>query len=440
MKGETDEVLIPDYLMRKYQFISNGEPYFRPYFLYARAFNDTLVSRNNGVLLISLEQSFLSDLLGGQSVGDGAIAALLDASGGIIFASGKADDLSFEEALRSARNLETGDTLSAGGRSRFLIRSKRGAGLEFDRADSGKRDVPRAQQDAVAHRRGGVVALALGLVMILIVSGMVTRPFRALAQSMARAGEGDLRLSKVNSPSGRSTSWPPNTTPCWSASTSLIGRIRTIEQEKRMSELAALRSQINPHFTYNTLDSIRWVAMMQNAPKVAEMISRLVKLLKLTTGRGGSSSGFRTSLNSSPVMRTSSASATTAGSKWSSPFRRRWKGRVRSDCSCSPSWRTALSTALTTSTPRGHPGSAHREGRRWCSSSGTTGRAWRFPRASCRLGQAGRRAPARGHRHFQRQRPHQGLVWGGIRRCVHFVAVRGHRRHADPAADRVLRE
>lgn len=287
LSGEKDEVLAPGYQMRKYQFISLGKPYYRPYFLYARAFNDTLVSRNKGVLLISLEQTYLSDLFGEQGADGGAIVALLDAAGGIIFASG-AGEASFDEAMLGARSLATGDTLNAGGRSRFVIRQQNES-LGWSLVALIPEDVMYLELNRMQSRivTAALAALAFGLVMILFISGMITRPFRALTQSMARAGEGDLRLSAVNSPIREIDQLAAQYDLMLGRIASLIQRIRTIEQEKRTSELQALRSQINPHFTYNTLDSIRWMAMMQNAPKVAEMISRFVKLLKLTTGRRG---------------------------------------------------------------------------------------------------------------------------------------------------------
>lgn len=55
----------------------------------------------------------------------------------------------------------------------------------------------------------------------------------------------------------------------------------TYEQEqKRKSELKALRSQINPHFLYNTLDSIIWMAEGGKNREVVLMISALSKLLR----------------------------------------------------------------------------------------------------------------------------------------------------------------
>ncbi len=52
------------------------------------------------------------------------------------------------------------------------------------------------------------------------------------------------------------------------------------EREKHKMEMLALQSQINPHFLYNTLNSIRWLSELQGADKITQMLDELVKLLR----------------------------------------------------------------------------------------------------------------------------------------------------------------
>lgn len=60
---------------------------------------------------------------------------------------------------------------------------------------------------------------------------------------------------------------------------SYISRLQTAEQEKAREELLALQYQINPHFLYNSLNSIRWMAMMTNNTKVADSLVILCKVI-----------------------------------------------------------------------------------------------------------------------------------------------------------------
>ena len=60
----------------------------------------------------------------------------------------------------------------------------------------------------------------------------------------------------------------------------LIDRNVREQREKRKSELNALQAQINPHFLYNTLDSIIWMAEDGNTKDVVLMTSSLARLLR----------------------------------------------------------------------------------------------------------------------------------------------------------------
>lgn len=52
------------------------------------------------------------------------------------------------------------------------------------------------------------------------------------------------------------------------------------EKEKRNLEIKMLQAQINPHFLYNTLDSIKWIAMMQKNSSIVQIVTALSSLLK----------------------------------------------------------------------------------------------------------------------------------------------------------------
>ena len=53
------------------------------------------------------------------------------------------------------------------------------------------------------------------------------------------------------------------------------------EEEKRVIEIKLLQDQINPHFIYNTLNSIKWMAVMQGAEGIKNMVGALGRLFMI---------------------------------------------------------------------------------------------------------------------------------------------------------------
>jgi two-component system sensor histidine kinase YesM len=73
----------------------------------------------------------------------------------------------------------------------------------------------------------------------------------------------------------------------------LIHKVRDLMEEtyqtkvqEREAQLRALQAQINPHFLYNTLDTINWIAIGRNAHDISQMIDGLAKYFRLSLNKG----------------------------------------------------------------------------------------------------------------------------------------------------------
>jgi len=67
----------------------------------------------------------------------------------------------------------------------------------------------------------------------------------------------------------------------------LFARTLEAERQKREEEIKALQYQVNPHFLYNTLNSIRLMARLIHAQGIEEMTGALIRLLKNAVGKAG---------------------------------------------------------------------------------------------------------------------------------------------------------
>jgi two-component system sensor histidine kinase YesM len=66
----------------------------------------------------------------------------------------------------------------------------------------------------------------------------------------------------------------------------LLEKVKKEEERQRVAEFKALQAQINPHFLYNSLDSINWLIRKGNAKKATEMVSAMGSFFRIGLSKG----------------------------------------------------------------------------------------------------------------------------------------------------------
>lgn len=135
-----------------------------------------------------------------------------------------------------------------------------------------------------------VFVLSFSLLGVLIlnqlVSGSVTSPLRKLDESVRDIENGNLNPDiYIGGPQevehlGRTLRTSVQKI------NQLMDDIVSEQEEKRRSELDALQSQINPHFLYNTLDSVVWMIEGGHDEGAVYMIRQLASLLRISISKG----------------------------------------------------------------------------------------------------------------------------------------------------------
>lgn len=139
-------------------------------------------------------------------------------------------------------------------------------------------------KDTVVIRRvtwiATIVTIIVALFISFVFSFALTNPLRRMMRLMKNVQEGDFNVQfqvKYRDEVGQlGTQFNRMIVRI----DHLIRDIYVIEKKKKEAELHALQSQINPHFMYNTLESIRMAAELNDDQIAADMIAILGKLLR----------------------------------------------------------------------------------------------------------------------------------------------------------------
>ena len=131
-----------------------------------------------------------------------------------------------------------------------------------------------------------LVALIIAEMLVVVFTKSIVKPMYKLKQLMKRAQEGDLTVSfnaKYNDEVGELGNSFNNMV---KEINNLINLVQKEEKSKRIAEMNVLQAQIKPHFMYNTLDTIRWMAEEHNEDDIVEIIEAFTNLLRISLSKG----------------------------------------------------------------------------------------------------------------------------------------------------------
>ena len=125
-----------------------------------------------------------------------------------------------------------------------------------------------------------VAILLLGCSLAFLLHRMIAHPISALQSRIEKISSGDFSADPDIEWDNELGDIGRGINSMSAGVTALMEHRLEDEKQKQDLEYRMLQNQINPHFIYNTLNSIKWMATIQHAPGIAEMVMALSRLLK----------------------------------------------------------------------------------------------------------------------------------------------------------------
>lgn len=239
-----------------------------------------------GVVVVDFKYSIIESYLEGLNLGSEGYVFILNAQGGVVYHE---DPAYFQRPDLQAQLMAVSErTVGYESDMNRLIHSCGIPGTDWRMYGIASLDGLSAIRRQLLETIGLAILASLVALTILgtMVAGRITNPIKDLENAMNGIEAGLAMVEVDGRGCNEAISLAQHYNYMIDRVRALMEDIATKEQAIRAYELNVLHSQINPHFLYNTLDTIVWMAEFGDSEKVIHITKALAKFFRLSLSGG----------------------------------------------------------------------------------------------------------------------------------------------------------
>ena len=231
-----------------------------------------------------LYYTYLDDI----GTADSSLVVMFDGAGNVISQSRSLDEKNLAALTNKIRQKNSELSLRLGGEEFF------GASVEMPLSKctvlllvNKKKIYGKITFMQILSVLGVIFILLLSTFLLYVLSVKLNEPVENLAQVMQDVGHGNFSMRAKVEANDEIGYLADRFNHMLEHIETLVDNLANEKLLKRQAELNALQYQIRPHFIYNTLNSIRFAAMIQGAKNIGELLANFIELLQVSTNREG---------------------------------------------------------------------------------------------------------------------------------------------------------
>jgi two-component system sensor histidine kinase YesM len=242
--------------------------------------------KQTGVLLLNMNFSFIDEICRGVSLGKKGYIYIIDQKGNIIYHPRQElintglenENISFIKNYNNKSYINNGRLITV---KKLDYTNWSIVGVYY------MDEIIGNSNDITIYLVWVIVSAALIVIIIsAIFSAKITQPIKKLQKSMKKLENGDMNVSICIDGNDEVAKLSHSFNVMVKRLKELMKQIVIEQEETRKQEYEVLQSQINPHFLYNILDSIVWMAENGKANEVITMTTALAKLFRISLSKG----------------------------------------------------------------------------------------------------------------------------------------------------------